>query len=196
MIDNPGGSSTERSVNAVGTAATVIEVVHAHGCREAAARDAIDPDPPTSPRHEQPALGSTPRQSLHLSASLESSFANDETTWLGANLKICLEAGPVCAAARLRSSKVVEGLSAPGVERDPERAPDRYRCSDRARTISASAGFREWTGRDGDPRLRMTRETGAFRAETQQNDFDRSLVMVPPEPWIMVRAGVGLRYGR
>jgi hypothetical protein len=203
------GRSTERTVGEVATAATVIESF----ARGDVALPLLATRAVPAPPHREPPV-EPPRPSLQLAANVESSFANDGTTWLGASAKICVRLGPLCAAARFRTMEVVEGLG--GVERglnelligvDVPIALGRWRLAP-----GFAGGLGGMETRVGG----MKRETGGFRAETHVSlaipianqlaidlslgagfgDFDRSLVMAPLEPSVELRGGIGLRYGR
>ena len=216
------GTATERSITEAGTAASVIESftrtdvatpLLATRAIPTTATPVVEP-----PRVEAPATPTAPPQRLHLAANLESAYANDGTTWLGASVKLCITVGPLCAAARFRSSLVVAGLDAPGVERDLNELLVGVDVPFALGPVRLAPGFAGGLGGMETRAGGMKRETGAFRAEAQvalwapivdglaleasvgvglgdQIEFDPSSSLAVPDPWVAVRGGVGLRYG-
>jgi hypothetical protein len=219
VVDNADGSASERSVSEVKTAATVIESFTRTDVAMPLLATRAIATPPAVTAIAPPILPArAPRPRFELAASLESAFANDGTTWVGGNLKICIKFGPACAAARMRSSRVIEGLGALGVERSMIELLIGVDVPIALGRMLLVPGFAGGLGGMETRASGMKRETGAFRAEVhvalaipivhklalevslggglgQQTDFDRSGVMVPAEPWGLVRTGVGLRYG-
>jgi len=113
-VVGPDGARSERVVNEAATAATVIEsFVRADVGAPLLARRAL----PGSPANEAPEVAerAPARQrdlttrGVQLFAAIESSMGSDHTGWMGTQLGVCISLGPICAAARLRSSNVVGG---------------------------------------------------------------------------------------
>lgn len=212
----------ERVVSDVATAATVIEsfarsdvATPLLAARAVSRASAAPPSAPSAPS----APGPAPHHRVHVAASFESALGGDDTTWIGAKLQLSVGAGPIEVAALLRFNQVVDGFDAADVERDLLEVlvgvdvPIAL-----GRTVQVVPGFAGGLG-GMETRLQgMKRETGAFRGEAHaalivpigrelavelaagasvgvQNDFDRSGVMAPPEPLVLLRAGIGLRYG-
>lgn len=211
------GSSTERVVTETATAATVIEsFTRGDMALPLLATRTITAPSRAAPPYEDATLQRTPSPSIQLAAALESSLANDGTTWVGGNLKLCIRVGPICATARFRKSRVIDGLAA--AERDLAELLVGVDIPIPLGPVVLVPGFAGGFGGMDTYLAGMRRETGAFRGEThvalwvplvfnlaleaslgaglgQQTDFDRSGLMVPPEPWGALRAGIGLRYG-
>lgn len=198
VIENPDGSSTERSVNEAATAATVIEsFARSDVASPLLAARAVpaspSPDspalPPFPPRQEQPAPGRAPSQSIHLLANFESSFATDSTTWLGASAKICIKVGPMCAAARFRAHMVVEGLRPHGMERDLIEVLIGVDVPIELGRLLVTPGFAGGLGGMETRAGGMKRETGAFRAEANVS------LSVPIASKLAVDLSLGASFG-
>jgi hypothetical protein len=214
----------ERVVREPETAASVIESF---------ARDvdrpllAIRPSPPVERRDRPsppiaitaaPAAAPSP-SGLHLFAGLESAVASDRTGWFGLHAGGCMMLGPICVAARLRSSafenedtrrhswEMLFGIDIP--------------FSVRGWLISPGFGFGpSGMATSAGTEIRMHANTNALRADAhatvtfpmtarfafdvhvaanllQRVHVDESDVSgVPDEPWGFFRVGVGLRYGQ
>jgi len=109
-IDAPDGLPVERTVNEVGTAATVIESwvrtdVAAPLLETHIVPREIDPLLPPPPVVKLPPT----KHVVHLFAAAETSLGSDRTEWYGAQAGACVMLGPICAAARMRVASVGEG---------------------------------------------------------------------------------------
>lgn len=210
-VEDADGSSSERAVAGVSTAATVIESFARVdvGAPLLATRTVVQPAAAPPPRLEPVAV----HRSLYVSGGAESSFANDRTTWLGATVKLCIQLGPLCASARWRKLEVVDGMEASRHLNELLIGVDLPISLGRVLLVPGFAGglggMETTTGG-------MRRQTGGFRAEAQLavampiagalaievstsaglGDFDPAEVMGPAEPWGELRAGLGLRYRR
>lgn len=218
-IDDGGAAPLERVVRDPATAATVIEsFTRTDVASPLLAARAV----PRTPEIEAPApavpVAPAPRRTgVHLSASVESSFANDDTTWLGGSVGVCVRTGPICATARLRWAGVVGGFGAAEVERNVKELLIGVDLPIALGRVLVTPGYAGGLGGMETHVGGMDRHTGSFRAEAhvglavpvaralamdlavslalgERTEFDAA-AMVPSEPWGMVRAGLGLRYG-
>lgn len=221
MIEGPDGAAgDERLVNEVSAAATVIESFARTDVALPLLAARSTPTRSTPPavmatRSEAPVASAAPRVHVALGASVESSRASDGTTWLGANAKICIELGAVCAAARYRASKVVAGFDATDIAREHSElligVDVPIALGGRLRLVP---GFAGGVGRMETRIAGAKQSTGGFVAEGHVSlsrpivhalaievslgavlgDYERASAMAPAEPPVSVRAGVGLRY--
>lgn len=161
---------------------------------------------------------------VQLFSAFETSYASDRTSWLGAHLGACVMLGPVCGAARLRIANVAAGPGPweAGLERRSTELLVGIDVPFALRAMTFSPGFAAGLGQmhtRGDTR-EMRAETGGVRADvhatlsipvwrrlavdvfaaadlTQETHVEWGPMMVPlpDEPRLLVRLGVGLRYG-
>jgi hypothetical protein len=109
-VEGPAGVPVERTVDELGTAATVIESwVRTDVGAPLLATHAIPHEPAAPIAIEKPTTIEKHNYDLDLFAAGEASFGNDKTQWLGAQVGACANLGPVCVAARLRFASVQEG---------------------------------------------------------------------------------------
>lgn len=220
VIDTADGSSSERVVGEVRTAATVIESFTrtdvSNPLLSTRTFHAAPMGPRVPPIDEVSLAPEARRVHFALTASLESSLTSDGVTWLGYNLKIGFELGPLYATARLRSSKVVGGLGAPGVGRDHNELLIGVDVPISIGRLQLSPGFAGGVGRMETRASGMKYETGVFVGEVQLSlsipiahdlavdvaiatvlgDYARTSQLAPAEPAVAVRAGIGLTYRR
>jgi hypothetical protein len=109
-VTRPGGTTIQRVVDDVATAATVIESFTRADVGDPLL--AIRPVPRT-PERPSPSLeiaqtqpARSPR-GVRLSSAIETSFGSDRTRWMGMHFGACIMLGPICAGARLRGASVV-----------------------------------------------------------------------------------------
>jgi hypothetical protein len=165
------------------------------------------------------------RARYHVVAGPEVTVASDDSRWLGGQVGGCIALGPVCAGARLRFSRQLhhpdEWMA--GTERHTTELLVGLDVPLRVGPLifvpGFSAGFGVFNTKVASPRLDV--ESGGLRADAHAslaiplgNRFalDLSLAvdlsqqtepfegldqvnMVPPEPLVLARFGVGLRYG-
>lgn len=214
------GETTERLVSEASTAATVIEsftrtdVTTPLLATRATSAGIATRLPSTPPTPTTPVA----QQGVHLAvtASFESSLASDRTTWLGYNLKLCIELGPICAAARLRSNKVLSGLDGADIAREHSELLIGVDVPLALGRFQLSPGFAGGVGRMETNTSGMKRETGGFVVETHVSlsipvasqialatslsavlgDYDTAAVMAPTEPSFFLLASLGLTYRR
>ena len=162
---------------------------------------------------------------VQLFAAFETSFASDATSWVGPVIGACVMIGPVCAAARVRVSSVVDG---PGLwEHALERRGNELLIGGdipfELGKATFTPGFGGGIGMIGthvaSQNWTMHSETGGLRADvhaalsysltthlaldvtmaldvTQAAHVETNTTMqFPDEPWLLARVGVGLHYG-
>jgi hypothetical protein len=224
----------ERRVADVATAATVIEswsdrnvsdpLLESHPVPAIRVASAAVAPPPRVVIVERQA----PPSSFHgsqLFAAGETSYANDRTTWAGAQIGACVVVGPVCAAASVRFANVVDGPAFwTGLDR---RDIEVLIGGDVPLNVGRGLlllGFGGGTGQvhtrvDSRDDHRMASETGGLRAEihaayaypltrsiafdvsfsldlTQATRSEKTTTMpLPDEPLVLGRLGLGLRWG-
>lgn len=121
LITPRGGGAVERVVADVAAAATAIESfvrtdLDAPLLRTRALPRAATPvDAPIDVGPGAPAADRG--RTVQVFAALETSFASDHTTWMGAQLGVCVRLGRVCAAARLRAAAVTAAAWDDQIER-------------------------------------------------------------------------------
>lgn len=161
---------------------------------------------------------------VHVFGAFETSYASDRTSWVGAHLGACIMLGPVCAAARIRVANVASGPGVweSQVERrsiemlgglDIPFAVGRATLSP---GFAAGLGQMHTRGQTHD----MRSETGGMRADvhltcsiplsrhlaidvfgaadlTQETIVENgsAMVVLPAEPRLIMRLGLGVRYG-
>ncbi|MEO6776013.1 MAG: hypothetical protein ABI467_23835 [Kofleriaceae bacterium] len=169
-----------------------------------------------------------PPPSFHgsqLFAAAETSYANDRTTWAGAQVGGCVVIGPLCAEASVRFANVIDGPAFwTGLDR---RSIEVLIGGDVPISVGAGLlllGFGGGTGQvhtrvDSRDDHRMASETGGLRAEvhaayaypltrsialdlafsldlTQATRSEKTTTMpLPDEPLLLARLGFGLRWG-
>jgi hypothetical protein len=226
-VDRADGSSVERVVGEPATAATVIESF-TRGDVDAPllAGRAVPRSPSIEVRAAPPAGGAPGKaaRGVQWFGAFETSYASDHTSWLGAQVGVCVMLGPVCAASRVHAAGVAAG---PGPWKDAvERRniellvgidiPLRLRGWTAAPGFAAGLGQMHTRGTTHD----MRSETGGMRAEihagvaiplarrfavevsaaaalTQETtvEWGPTVAPLPAEPRAFGRLGVGLRYG-
>jgi hypothetical protein len=170
------------------------------------------------------AISSPPssRRGVQLFGELESSYGNDGTGWVGAHVGACIMLGPVCAAARIRHAEVVGGPEV--WDQTSRRSAEVLLGIDVPFALgrmllspgfAAGMGVMHTRGETHDMRV----ETGGLRADvhatlsvplwrklaldvfgaadlTQEAhvEWGPEMVPLPPEPRLLLRVGVGLRY--
>ena len=180
-------------------------------------RDRVDPPDP-APQMLRAARG------VHLLSAFEGSYASDHTSWIGAHIGVCVMFGPVCGAARLRFASVADGPGV-WKEQLERRSTELLFGIDvpfAVGTLTLSPGFAAGLGQmhtRGEMK-EMRAETGGVRADvhvtltiplwrrlaidvfsaadlTQETrvEWDASIAPLPDEPRLLVRFGIGLRYG-
>ena len=170
-----------------------------------------------------PAPGAAAR-GVHVFGAFETSYATDRTSWLGAHVGACIMLGPVCAAARLRIANVATGPGVWKDALD-RRSTELLVGLDIPFTFGRmvfSPGFAAGLGQmhTHGATHEMRSETGGMRADvhatlsvpisrhlaldlfgaadlTQETNVEwgPQMVPLPAEPRLIVRMGVGLRYG-
>jgi len=219
-----GEQPIEHAVGELDTAATVIE--------SWTRTDVVSPLLATHPIPIEPAppapttiviTQTPPRRGVDLFAAVESSYASDETTWMGAHLGACVVLGPICAAARLRFSSVVAGPAMwRGLERRNVEVLLGLDVPLRLGWIAVTPGFGAGIG-SMHTRIAAAmdegNETGGLRADahvtaswplahqfaldlsvtgdlTQATRVEsRSAIALPDEPRALIRLSAGIRYG-
>ena len=223
-IERPARAPIERHVGELATAATVIESfvrddasvllpVRARPARvqvELAAAKPV-PEPTRATRGVQ------------VFAAAETSIGSDHTNWMGMHLGVCIQLGPICAAARLRHAAVVagEGMWRTEMERRSTElllgldVPFALGRTTLAPGFAAGMGSM-WTRSDDGTTVG---ETGGLRADvhttlsvpltkrwaldlsvaldlTQETRIEAEHAMtIPDEPLALLRFGIGVRYG-
>ena len=214
----------ERAVGELATAATVIESFVRD---DASSLLAVRPPPPrvnvavVAPRAVMP---TTPApRGVQVFGAAETSIGSDKTNWLGAHVGVCIQLGPICAAARLRFASVVagEGMWRTEMERRSTElllgvdVPFSLGRTTLAPGFAAGMGSMHTRSDDG----RTGGETGGLRADvhatlsvpvakrwaldlaialdlTQETRVESEHAMsLPDEPLALLRFGVGIRYG-
>lgn len=161
---------------------------------------------------------------VQLFSAFETSFASDHTSWVGAHVGACIMLGPVCAAARLRVGNVAAGPGPweGEVERRSIELLFGIDIPFALGRMTLSPGFATGLGQMHTRReVHDERaETGGIRADvhatlsiplarrfaldvftaadlTQETHVEWGPVMtaLPDEPRVLLRLGLGLRYG-
>jgi hypothetical protein len=227
-LDNHERVPIERSVGELATAATVIEsFVRDDGSpllpvRRAVPRVQIELAP-TRPEPPRPPSGPLAMRGVQVFAAAETSLGSDHTNWLGAHVGVCIQLGPICAAARLRSAAVVagDGVWRSEMERRSTElllgldVPFALGRTTLAPGFAAGMGSMHTRSDDGT----TGGETGGLRADvhatlsvpvakrwaldlsvaldlTQETRVESEQAMpLPDEPLALLRFGVGVRYG-
>ncbi len=161
---------------------------------------------------------------VQLFSAFETSYASDRTSWVGAHIGVCVMFGPVCGAARLRFASVANGPGV-WKEQMERRSTELLVGIDIPLAIgplTISPGFAAGLGQmhTRGATHEMRAETGGVRADvhvalsipiwrrlavdvftaadlTQETrvEWDDTMEPLPDEPRLLVRFGVGLRYG-
>ncbi|MDB4955513.1 MAG: hypothetical protein JWO36_3082 [Myxococcales bacterium] len=228
IVVTSAGSETERVVADPASAATLIESWARNDIAEPLLQARVVPA-----AHEElvqvrevivPVSVPAEPRGVSLFAVAESSFANDRTRWLGAQVGACVMVGPICAAARVRFARVADApMSWQGSERSSTDLLVGGDLSVHLGRLTVTPGF---AGGIGHMHTRVETggnhrgsETGGLRAEvhtsmayplghrlafevsatldvTQATNFETTTTIpLPDEPQLLVRIGAGLRYG-
>ena len=159
---------------------------------------------------------------MHLFAGLDSAVASDGTRWLGAQLGVCVQLGPVCAAVRHRFGRVAGGTWDRDLGRQAIELLAGIDIPAVLGPVVLSPGFATGIGQIR-PRRRSTDmriETGGLRADVHATlsvavyrrltvDVFAAAVLTeathveggsaatefPDEPRLLGHLGLGLRYG-
>ena len=232
VITSEDAIPLERRVSDIATAATVVESWSARIADPLLASRPVviaqaDPPAPTERvvivERQAPSVAS---RGWQLFAAGETSFANDRTSWAGAQLGGCVEIGPLCASARVRFAKVIDVPSTWDQRLDRREtevlvgADIPLHLGSRLLLVGFGGGTGQMHTRVG---YHMASETGGLRADvhtsysiplTHELDLDFSLSIdvtqatrtessvsstdmpLPREPLFLGRFGIGLRYGR
>ncbi|MBK9031934.1 MAG: hypothetical protein IPL61_11510 [Myxococcales bacterium] len=229
------GRQVERVVDDAATAATVIESfaridVAMPLLAERAAPPRIEPTPSAAPAAEPTLVdgparpGAAGLRRVQVFAGLDSAIASDGTRWLGAQLGVCIQLGPICAAARQRFGQVAGGPGAWGDDLS-RRAIELLIGIDVPLTlgpVALSPGFATGIGQIHTRRssTEVRNETGGLRADVHATvslavahrltlDLFAAAVLtqathvegpadaaeLPDEPRLLGHLGLGLRYG-
>ena len=214
----------ERNVGELATAATVIESFVRDDAsvllpvRARPARVQVElaaPKPAPEPTRAT--------RGVQVFAAAETSIGSDHTNWMGMHLGVCIQLGPICAAARLRSAAVVAGQGMWRTEMERRSTelllgldvPFALGRTTLAPGFAAGMGSM-WTRSDDGTTVG---ETGGLRADvhttlsvpltkrwaldlsvaldlTQETRIEAEHAMtIPDEPLALLRFGVGVRYG-
>jgi len=226
------GGRVERAVTDARTAATVIEawvrtdveapLLSTREIERPATPAAAQAQPPPPAVAVAPPAAPAAARGVQLFTVTETSFADDCTSWLGAQVGACVTLGPVCAGARARFAMVVYG-PAPWQDLD-RRGVEMLLAADvplRAGPITVAPGLGAGVGwihthQEGS---HAGGETGGLRGEghvsaayalrprlalevalalvvTQATHVETSSpTPLPDEPRFLGRLGVGLRFG-
>lgn len=146
-VDPGDGTHVDRIAGEAHTAATVIESFLRSDVQDPLLAARAVPSASPSPRADvevpppaTPMLRAT--RGVHLLSALETSYASDRTSWVGLHLGACVSLGPICAAARLRASGVVDG---PGVWKGDVQGNIERRSIDLLVGIDIPFAVRGWT---------------------------------------------------
>lgn len=146
-VEQVDGTHVDRSAGEAHTAATVIESFLRSDVQDPLLAARAAPSEP-SPRRADVVAPPTATpilraaRGVHLLSALETSYASDRTSWVGLHLGACVALGPVCAAARLRASGVVDG---PGVWKGNVQGSIERRSIDLLVGIDIPFAVRGWT---------------------------------------------------
>jgi hypothetical protein len=218
------GVPIERVVSDPGTAATVIEsFVRVDVGTPLLASRAIpavtvrrDPEPVA------PTVAARARTGAHVFGSFDSAFASDRTSWLGMQVVACIMLGPTCPSARFRFDVVVtgDGTWDDSTFRNSSELLVGIDVPLAAGGWLVMPGVAVGMGGVRTEESSVKRETTGFRGELhgtllvpltatlavdlsvagvllQEMKVDEGLMApLPPDPWVVFRFGVGLRYGR
>jgi hypothetical protein len=232
VITSDDAIPLERRVSDIATAATVVESWSASIAEPLLASRPVpvavaEAPAETAPQRvvivERQAPPIVMSRGWQLFAAGETSFANDRTSWVGAQVGGCVEIGPLCASARVRFANVVAVPSTwdQGLERRETEiligADIPLQFGKRLLLVGFGGGTGQMHTRVGE---HMGSETGGLRADvhtsytiplghelsvdlslsidvTQATRTESSTDMpLPPEPLFLGRFGIGLRYGR
>lgn len=109
-VTHPDGTTIERVVDDVATAATVIESFTRTDVGDPLlATRSVPPAPErsSSPLEVEQVVPPRSPRGVRLSTAIETSFGSDRTRWMGMHFGACIMLGPICAGGRLRGASVV-----------------------------------------------------------------------------------------